>query len=270
VTIARPDCGTLEECIASIRNRINRVPIERIAQNALETTHNLPMLTSSPKLRDAVVLLDDALRQIHAMTTRERRRGAMTPRLLPALLTLTLAACASSPPTRFFALDPVPPGAAPATDRGGAVHEPVKVDAVHIPPALDRDSMVRGESGNQLEISSQDRWAGDLGEMIRRVLTQDLAQSLPSGMVIAPESPAPPSARGLVIDILTFQPQAGEVVLDADWTLLKGTQSNPVLRRSVHLTAPAAASAQGEAAAMSTLLGQLADGIAAGIGGAQR
>jgi hypothetical protein len=195
--------------------------------------------------------------------------NSMTFRLLPVLLILTLAACASSPPTRFFALDPAAPDAAPAADR--AVHEAVKVDAVHIPPALDRDSIVRGESANQLQISSQDRWAGDLGEMIRRVLTQDLAQRLPSGMVIAPESPAPPSARGLVIDILTFQPQAGEVVLDADWTLLAGTQSNPVLRRSEHLTAPAASSAQEQAAAMSTLLGELADSIAARIGGgAQR
>jgi uncharacterized protein len=185
---------------------------------------------------------------------------------LPTLLALlTLAGCASSPPTRFFALDPVSPGSAAAAGTPGA---PVKVDAVHIPPALDRDSMVRGESDNQLRISSQDRWAGDLGEMIGRVLTQDLAQRLPSGMVVAPESPAPAGARGLVIDILTFQPQAGEVVLDADWTLLQGTQANPVLRRSAHLTQSATPSAQGEAQAMSALLGQLADDIAKEMGGA--
>jgi uncharacterized protein len=190
----------------------------------------------------------------------------MTSRLIPALILLTLTACASSPPTRFFALDPV---SSSASQSGQSTAKPVKIDAVHIPPALDRESMVRGESGNQLQISSQDRWAGDLGEMIRRVLTQDLSSRLPSGTVIAPESPAPPAARGLVVDILTFQPQgSGEVALDADWTLLEGTQSNPVLRRSVHLTAPAAASAQDEAAAMSTLLGQLADHIAAEIGGA--
>jgi hypothetical protein len=182
----------------------------------------------------------------------------MRNRLLPVLALLTLAGCASSPPTRFFALDPVSPGAPAASVTG----VPVKIDAVHIPPALDRDSMVRGESDNQLQISSQDRWAGDLGEMIGRVLTQDLAQRLPSGMVIAPESPAPSGVRGVVVDILTFQPQAGEVVLDADWTLLEGTQSNPMLRRSVHLTQTAAPSAQGEAEAMSALLGQLADGIA--------
>jgi uncharacterized lipoprotein YmbA len=190
-------------------------------------------------------------------------------RPLPVLLILTLGACASSPPTRFFALDPVS-GASPAEGQAASASAAVKIDAVHIPPALDRDSMVRGESDNQLEISSQDRWAGDLGEMIRRVLTQDLAQRLPSGSVIAPESPAPPSARGLVVDILTFQPQGGEVVLDADWTLLQGTQSNAVMRRSVHLTAPAASSAQSEAAAMSTLLGELADGIASQLGGAER
>jgi uncharacterized lipoprotein YmbA len=85
-------------------------------------------------------------------------------------------------------------------------------------------------------------------------------------MVIAPESPAPPSARGIVIDILTFQPQAGEVVLDAAWTLLQGTQSHPVLRRTLRLTAPAAGSAQQQAAAMSALLGQLADRMAADLG----
>ncbi|HEY7889475.1 MAG TPA: PqiC family protein [Steroidobacteraceae bacterium] len=186
----------------------------------------------------------------------------MIRRVLPVLLTLTLAACASSPPTRFFALDPV----SAAADHAGTARAPVKVDAVHIPPALDRDSIVRGESANQLQISSQDRWAGDLGEMIRRVLTQDLAQRLPSAMVIAPDSPAPPSARGIVVDILTFQPQAGEVVLDADWTLLQGTQTNAVLRRSAHLTAPAASSAQSQAAAMSTLLGQLADDMASQMG----
>ena len=193
----------------------------------------------------------------------------MKHRLVPlAVLTLavlTLTACASSPATHFYALDPVEAGAGPQSSGG----TPVKIDAVHIPPALDRSSMVRGESGNQLEISSQDRWAGDLGEMIRRVLTQDLSERLPSGMVIAPESPAPPKARGVVVDVLTFQPQgSGEVVLDADWTLLEGTQTNVVLSRSVHLTTSGAGSAQSEAAAMSTLLGQLADSMAAAVGGA--
>jgi len=56
--------------ITSIVDRINKVPIERIAQNALTTTHNLAGLTSSPKLKDAIVQLDAALREIHRTTAK--------------------------------------------------------------------------------------------------------------------------------------------------------------------------------------------------------
>lgn len=60
----------------------------------------------------------------------------MTIRLIPVLAPLILGSCASSPPTRFFALDPVTPAAAAAGNRTGAASVPVKVEAVHIPPAL--------------------------------------------------------------------------------------------------------------------------------------
>ncbi len=243
VTIACPECGTLEE--------IPRLP-RRDTAVCIRCRTDLEKTTGRS--------LGAALACAHP---RADRSCPITHRLLPALLVLTLAACASSPPTRFFTLEPVAPGAPAGAARERA---PLKVDAVHIPPALDRSSMVRGLSGNQLEISSQDRWAGDLGATIRRVLTQDLARRLPAGMVVAPDAPAPAGARGLVVDILTFQPQGGEVVLDADWTLLQGEHARPVLSRGEHLTTAAAPSAQGEAAAMSTLLGRLADRIAAQIG----
>jgi paraquat-inducible protein B len=68
--------------IADIINRINKVPIERIAQNALETTHHLATLTSSPKLADAVAQLDAALRQIHGMTA---KAGPRVPVLIETL-----------------------------------------------------------------------------------------------------------------------------------------------------------------------------------------
>jgi len=192
------------------------------------------------------------------------------------LLGLLVSGCGSSPPTRFYALDavaaPDKPVAAPdkpvaAQDKPAAAPDtPLKVAAVHVPPALDRNEIVRGESHNELAISAQDRWAADFGEMARRVLTQDLQSRLPPEAVIAPDSPAPPDARGLVVDILTFQPQAdGELVLSADWSLLQGAPPRPVLQRSVRLTAPAADSAGGEAAGMSQLLAQLADDIAAQV-----
>ena len=178
-------------------------------------------------------------------------------------ITSALLACGSSPPTRFYTLNSVPA----EVPRQHEVGPPVKVDAVHVPALLDRESIVRGESGNQLVISGQDRWGGDFGEMARRVLTQDLRARLPAESVIPAEAPAPANARGLVVDILSFSPAAsGEVVLDADWTVLQGEPAQPVIRRAAHLEAPAATSAADEVATMSRLLGQLADQIASGIG----
>jgi paraquat-inducible protein B len=68
--------------IAGIINRINKVPIEKIAQNALDTTHNLATLTASPKLKDAIVQLDGALKQIHGMTA---KAGPQVPVLIKSL-----------------------------------------------------------------------------------------------------------------------------------------------------------------------------------------
>jgi paraquat-inducible protein B len=56
--------------ITSIVDRINSIPIERIARNALAITHHVEALTASPKLRDAIVQLDASLRQIHQATAK--------------------------------------------------------------------------------------------------------------------------------------------------------------------------------------------------------
>lgn len=171
-----------------------------------------------------------------------------------------IAGCGTSPPTRFFTLD---------ATRSATAHEvhgaPIEVNAVHIPPALDRQTIVRGEVDHQLTISSQDRWGADLGELVRRVLTQDLEARLPAGMVLPSDTPAPDNARGLVVEILTFQPRGSEVILDADWTLLEGAPARPALQRSVHLQEAAGSSTNEQASAMSRLLGRLADQIAAEI-----
>jgi uncharacterized protein len=167
------------------------------------------------------------------------------------------AGCGTSPPTRFFTLD----ATAPAThlEAHGA---PLEVDAVHIPSTLDRETIVRGETDHQLTISSRDRWGADLGELVRRVLTQDLAARLPAGMVLPPDAPAPDNARGLVVEILAFQPKGPDLVLDADWTLLQGSPARPALQRSVHLVETVGSSTNDQVEAMSRLLGQLADRIA--------
>lgn len=49
----------------TIVDRINRLPLEAIAQNALDITKHVDGLASSPKLADSIVQLDAALKQVH-------------------------------------------------------------------------------------------------------------------------------------------------------------------------------------------------------------
>ena len=185
--------------------------------------------------------------------------------LIPGLIVL-LAGCGSSPPTQFYTLDPV----APQTAARAAVSMPVQVVAVHIPADLDRQEMVRERAPHQLEVSDKNRWGGALDTMIQRVLTQDLARRLPPDDVVLPEEPAPPHHAAIVVDILQFdRDSSGNVIFDGSWSLTDASGDKPLLNRHVRLNAPSSSQSYGDqAAAMSRVLGELADGIAGGLGAA--
>jgi uncharacterized protein len=181
-------------------------------------------------------------------------------RSLGLLVLLLLAGCATSPKSRFYALEPVP---------GGRIAEPVSgppivVDAVHLPDVLDRLALVRRAGPTQLQISDTDRWAAPLDGMSRRVLAWDLAARLPMGLVVAPDAPKPPdAARGLVVSVERFDADAaGQVRLDAVWTLLAGSPQKPVIERRETILVDGADRFASEPAAMSRALGLLADRIA--------
>ncbi len=182
---------------------------------------------------------------------------------------LLLAACASSPPTQFYALTPTE-GAQPVPGRGTSGFEhPVHVSAVHVPAALDRLQLVREGGGGRIEIATHERWDAPLDEMLRNVLTQDLLRRLPPGSVVLPQQPAPPDTREIVLDILHFAPDAsGRVLLSGGWSLLAGGSEAPIASRRVQLTDDTPSSGYGDqAAAMSRVLGRLADQIVAELAG---
>ena len=178
------------------------------------------------------------------------------------VLLATVAACGSSPAAQFFTLDAVRPVSASAGNTG----VPLKLVAVHIPALLDRQEMVREGAGGTLSVNDEHRWGAPFDDMVRRVLTQDLAARLPKDMVVFPEQPAPDSTNALVVDILEFQGDTfGAVTFDGSWSILRKGSDNAVVSHQVHLRdAGTGSSYKGEVAAMSRILGLLADQIAAG------
>jgi uncharacterized lipoprotein YmbA len=184
--------------------------------------------------------------------------------VLILLAALLVSSCGSGTPPKFYRLVVSPPaGAAGKT----AIEAPITLAAVHIPPSLDRAELVRQTGQTEVAVDSQQRWAAPLADMIRDVLSQDLAARLPPGKVIPPDAPAAPGMRKIVVTIVAFGPdQRQEMHLAGDWSLLNEGAANPSLRREFALTlASSAADGAEQAAGMSRSLGQLADAIAAAL-----
>jgi paraquat-inducible protein B len=70
----------------SVIARVNKVPIDQIAQNVLDITHHVDALVSSPQLADAIAQLDQTLAQIH------RAADAAGPKIGPLVESLRRAA----------------------------------------------------------------------------------------------------------------------------------------------------------------------------------
>ncbi|HSU04762.1 MAG TPA: PqiC family protein [Acetobacteraceae bacterium] len=174
----------------------------------------------------------------------------------------------SSPPTHFFTLSAVPPANA---NRGGvALRPPIEVGDVPVPAVLDRNAIVVSGGGDRLDISSRDQWGAPLGRLIRQTLTADLITRLPPGSVLAPGSTAPKSGLRVVsVSIQRFGGDtAGNVVLDANWSLLKAGSSDVLRTGHEMIRVQAASGAVPDIVpAMSQALGQFADRIAAGVSG---
>jgi uncharacterized lipoprotein YmbA len=103
--------------------------------------------------------------------------------------------------------------------------------------------------------------------MMRRTLAQDLLTRLPAGSFVLPEAPAPAGTRTLVVTVLSASADAsGTLTLQAEWTLLSGHSDQAPLRQQVTLdSAISGPDALAQAAALSRVLGDLADRIAATV-----
>ena len=185
-------------------------------------------------------------------------------RVIMVLALLVLANCGTSPKTHYFTLAVV----SGEEQKKVSISSPVTVAAVHVPSSLDRREMVRRISANTVDISDQDRWTAPLGEMIRGVLSQDLAARLGKDKVVLPDSPSPPHMSQIVVSIAQFDCDAnGQAALNGGWSLL-GDRGQTLVRRTVSLeTKSSTRGGDGQAAAMSQILGQLATRIAATLGG---
>jgi hypothetical protein len=185
---------------------------------------------------------------------------------------LALGACVSLKRTseaRFFVLRAV---AEPAP--GTATGEPftVGLSPVRVPGYLRRPQLVTGEGAHGLHIDEFERWAEPLEEGISRVLAENLATHLAGHRVVRQPWPASLDLRCRVaVTLERFSAGAdGHVSLHGRWALLD-PEGRSLASDATALVAgpvpvgPAGADAEATVAALSELLGELAEVLARAV-----
>ena len=178
-------------------------------------------------------------------------------RLVALLLAAGLAAC-SSPNPDLYTIAPVQ---GPVLPGGPKVIALQQISTAHY---LERSQIVRSSENYRLDVMSNDWWGETLSAMLSRVLTEELGQRLPQSTVIGETgavSASPDATIELNVQRLD-EDTSGSVVLQAQASVSFKGRSGPVLRSFRFVVTPPAAGTQGEVTAISTALGQFADGLA--------
>ena len=177
---------------------------------------------------------------------------------LAVLGLLTVIAACSSPSPVLYTIAPVQ---GPVQPGGPKVIVLQQISTAHY---LERSQIVRSSENYRLDVMSNDWWGEPLAAMLSRVLTEELGQRLPQSTVIGETgavSASPDATVELNVQRLD-EDASGNVILQAQASVSFKGRPGPVLRSFRFVVTPPAADIQGEVTAISTALGQLADGLA--------
>jgi uncharacterized lipoprotein YmbA len=157
---------------------------------------------------------------------------------LATAATLLLVACGSTP-TQVFDLSTRVPDtpAVVVPPRNGPL---IWVDKPSIAGYADRTQMVTRGPGSRISIHEFEVWSDPPGELIQRVVVDELAQRFGADRVMTTPAAhyAMPGWR-VVIDVIRFDvDERGDAVLDARWTLLAGPSDRLAVSRREWIEVP--------------------------------
>jgi uncharacterized lipoprotein YmbA len=187
----------------------------------------------------------------------------MTMRRLVVLLLFTGCGFFSkSSPPKLYSLDRIAPAAPVAA--AAAVHTlPVGIDAVELPPGVDRKEMVVRQPDHRLEVRGAEQWPAPFKDVVLHTLAFDLAARLPVGTVIVPGETRPAAMRSIDVAFEELAASADRtVVADARWVVHEPGRADVAHHDRIAVNIPSLDAAQ-IATGISQALAGLADRMAA-------
>ncbi len=187
----------------------------------------------------------------------------MTRKLATVLLVTLLAACGSSPRSNYYLLTSA------VTEAPGGNTPSIGIGPIGVPEYLNRNGMVYSRQGNQLQVSTTERWAEPLEAGIKRTLAINLAGELDTQDIrYFPWEPDNAPDYGVSVSLLQLDANDQRALLAAEWRVHRPASGESVARRIVTLQQPLAGEALDAkqiAPAYSDLLAQLSKLISEAI-----
>ena len=178
---------------------------------------------------------------------------------------LLLAACGTTPPTRFYTLSAEAPQKSGAGQTRSVV---VGIGPIEVAPYLERNQIVTRTGQTRLNLTEYDRWAEPIENNIGNVLAINLARLLPTTQpIVRPWSEAGAEYH-VLLKVQRFDSDAeGNIQLNASWGIqLRSARSMPVIR-DASITQPSAGKDyESITKNMSAALATLSEEIAAELG----
>jgi hypothetical protein len=169
--------------------------------------------------------------------------------------------------SHFFMLAPLPRAVglqdAPASD--ALPNTIVGLGPITLPPYLDRDELVIRLTPTQVAYSPIERWAEPLNVNVARVLLQNLSLLLEADHIVIYPWPNTSNVQYQIeVEFVRFDVvKSGDTELDARYAILQAGIRAPLVIRKASFSRPGAADASAAAIAMSAVLGDLSQDIAA-------
>jgi uncharacterized lipoprotein YmbA len=180
-------------------------------------------------------------------------------RLAVALFAALMAASCSSPTPKLYTIAPIP-----GPEQSGTP-KVVEVKSVGVAQYLQRSPIVRSSDGYRVDLRPNDWWGEPVEAMLGRVLVEDLAQRLPYVTVFSSAgavTASPDAAVELQVQRMDLDQGGNLIFLAQSSVSFKNKQSADTRSFRISLPPPSPG-ADGQVAAISTAVGQVADGIAA-------
>jgi len=137
-----------------------------------------------------------------------------------AALPLLLLGCASTPPSSFYVLAPIPEATARNGDNsGGGVS--LGLGPVVFPQFLDRPQLVTRGGSNRLDVDEFNRWGGTVQDEFLRVWGENLAHLIGTSRIyVFPTETRVPLDFRITAEVLSFEGvPGGDAILKVRWAL---------------------------------------------------